>query len=158
MVDKNKQHPFADKDGKLDILKFDSWIADNIFWLTEWLTNVVMVSKKEMDKSTATFQTFQAQITSQPPLGVIEAGCAIKLLMMHQCITGKASLNPPQFKGFYQTAGRLPKEGDLILFTAIKWFQLEHIQTSSIILAENSSIQKIPMLTTTCGVNYITQR
>lgn len=158
MADKTK-HPFASKDGKtMDMEKLNIWIEENISWLTEWLTNVVTMGQEGMDKSTATFQTFQINLTNPPPLGIIEAGNAIKVLMMHQCITGKRSINPPQFQGFYQTTGRLPKEGDLVLFTAIKWFKLEYKTEGSIILAENSGVPKIPVLITTCAVNYIIQK
>ncbi|KKN73961.1 hypothetical protein LCGC14_0395260 [marine sediment metagenome] len=160
MVDKkDKIHPFASKDGKtIDMNKMHTWVEKNVSWLTEWLTNVVTMEKAGMDKSTVTFQTFQIQLTNPPPLGIIQAGNAIKVLLIQQCITGRRAINPPQFQGFYQAVGRLPKNGDSILFTAIEWFKLNYIAGSNIMLAENSSIPKVAILRTTCAVNYIVQK
>lgn len=154
-----KKSPFINKDGTIvDLEEADSWIQKNVTWLTEWLTNVVIMSQKGMDKSTATFQLFQVPVSAPPPFGIIDAGNALKVLMINQSVFGRMSLNPPKFPGFFQKAGRLPRKGDTILYTAIKWFQLELISPSNIILPEGSSIPKVPILTTICAVNYIAQK
>ncbi len=151
-----KKVKYVGKDGKeITLEELGIWVEKNYLWLTEWLTNVVTVDNLAKDQSVATFQTFQAPLSHPPPFGIINTGNMIKGQIINQCTIGLMSLNPPQFPGFLQKVGRLPEEGDTVVFTALKWFKLEYITGSNLILAENSTIPKIPVLTTICAIDYL---
>ena len=156
MLDKKKKVKYIGKNGKeITIEELNKWMGDNYLWLTEWLTNVVVVDNLAKDQSVATFQTFQAAITHPLPFGIIDTGNLIKGWMINQATIGLMSLNPPQFPGFFQKTGRLPEKGDTVVFTALKWFKLEYVTGSNLILAEGSSVPKIPVLTTVCAIDYL---
>jgi hypothetical protein len=109
----------------------DAWLTDNYIMLTEWLTNVVMIKEAEAKQTPSIFQTFITPIEMQPPHGLLHAGNIMKqALLLHAVFgVGVAPIPPPNqmpgmFPGFKQQIGRLPMEGDVVLFTATKWFQL----------------------------------
>ena len=142
----------------IDKINMSEWLDNNFLWLTEWLTYVVVIDNLEKDKSTATFQTFRVPIVKELPWGAIDAGNIIKGQLINQSTIGLMSLNPPMFPGFLQKAGRMPEKGDMVLYTALKWFKLEYILESNLILAANSTIPKTPVLTTVCAIDYILNR
>lgn len=106
------------------------WIEKNHAWLTEWLTNVVMITQRAAETSKMPFQTFTYRLQRPPPGGLIEAGYMIKADIIKQSIFGHerkilTPTKPATFEGFISKFGRKPTEKDTALYTAYKWFEFQ---------------------------------
>lgn len=147
------KNPFV-KGKQIDLEAINNWMEANGDWLTEWLTNVVIIDQKEVDDRVFIFQTFRSIIKQPGPIGIWQAGQSIKAKIMLQAIFGHQVEREKRFSGFLNRVGRMPEKGDIGLFTALKWFKLETFSPSGIILANNSPNQQ-PCLTTICAVDFI---
>ena len=144
IVDKDSQQVYDD---------IQQWMADNYIMLTEWLTNVITIKEVEAKQTPSIFQTFVVPILNQPPIGLLDAGNELKHILLLASVFGMAVppepvrecaaissaqvgdyTRPGHMSGFKQQVGRLPMEGDVVLFTATKWFEVS-FQRSPLLLA-----------------------
>ena len=162
------------KEDKKEADAIDQWMADNYVMLTEWLSNVVTIRESDARQTPSLFQTFTVPIRSEPPYGLIQAGNEMKHILLLHSIFGKAVLpesgvvsdalnkptlgDPPQsacFSGFKQQVGRLPIEGDIVLYTAVKWFELSFKQNPLLLAGDGVSKQSHSILETICTIDCL---
>ncbi len=154
---KSKEMETTDSD------KVQQWLLDNYNWLTEWLTNVVMISEAEAKQTPSPFQEFVAPLRMQPPHGIILAGDELKSMLIMQAVFGVGAeiANPPgkkivSFPGFKQIEGRLPMEGDRVLFTAYKWFELGYGGSPKILnLQGTATMGTVSVLRCICTIDTL---
>ncbi len=150
------------------------WMADNYIMLTEWLTNVVTIKESEAKQTPSIFQTFVAPIRSQPPMGLLTAGNDLKHMLLLSSVFGIAI--PPEparesipissaqmgdykrpgcMSGFKQQVGRLPMEGDVVIFSAVKWFEVSFQRTPLLLHGGGKERVGHSTLETVCTIDCI---
>ena len=165
IIDKNSQEVFDD---------IEQWMADNYLMLTEWLTNVVTIKEVEAKQTPSIFQTFVVPIRSQPPLGLLSAGNDLKHMLLLSTVFGIAT--PPEparesvplssaqmgdynrpgcMSGFKQQVGRLPMEGDVVIYSAVKWFEVSFQRTPLMIIGGGKDRVGHSTLETVCTIDCI---
>jgi len=141
-------------EANIAIQKIELWFEENSNWLTEWLTNVILLPQGSKDMSGKVFQTFVAPVQGNGIGHLLQASAGIKFALLRQSVFGKEhkqtiitnTPKPTLFRGFIDKIGRAPEEGDIALYTAYNWFTIINHQVQGV------------FLTTTCTVDFIPKR
>lgn len=125
------------------IQKIDLWFDENSPWLTEWLTNVIMIPEQEMNTLGKIFQSFSFSLPNPDIKNILSVSNQLKYALLRHTVFGKERKTslihphnagirrsdcsptlPSMFSGFIESVKRFPKEGDIALYTACEWFSV----------------------------------
>ena len=132
-----------------------TFFHDNHSWLSEWLSNIVIINSRYRDDRFNIFQTFKMDIIQnnrkEPVTNILESVNYLKANILMQTVFGiseNIGKEQKKYNGFVPLFKRLPEEGDMCLFTATHWFKIEHESFLT-------GVKGKPILRTTCTVDFL---
>ena len=157
-----KKKVFLNKDGTFNQGAFEEWLDQNHDWLSNWLSNVIVIHPSIAQTLPYSWQLFRStQLVSSAPDKMLDAAAGMKNELIKAAILGPGGgvmtprgISITYLAGFVKRFNCLPTPNDYALFLATSWFEL-HIKGGSIITATGEPTRTEAVIQTYCTVDFV---